>query len=472
MSEEHLKIFLILCIIISHSVGEDKTRWRRGEQEEEGEEMQEGRIISSSAEFRLKEGETVIFPCHTVFQGSSVITWNWAGKLVSAGNVKVLGDQRVEVVRDGRELKIENIRVEDRGEVSCTLNLKSNPQHLNHTLQILVPPRAHIIGDKTLNLTEGERLELSCTVHGYPVPTVHWSKQGPGSSISTGTTLVVHEVKEDDTGLYTCTARSSEGQSTDTVSVLILYKPIIKLQRKFQREKTEKIFSLACSVDANPPAKVTWYKDGKYLKTENLKEGSEQQHFFSVTSLKESDYGNYTCEARNKIGLASQSLELKGQPDQPVILSNIQSYAETEYTLSWRVWTPPTLPILNQSILYRLKSKANGEKVGESEGTWHNLALISDTGAQQGVEKDEYKMDLTGLLSDAEYEVRIRAMNKQGWSQLSQPFFFKTSGSVFQLEIPLFTKRQLTSQGNCLISSKYIFSLFLFLAKNNVIFSD
>ena len=37
-------------------------------------------------------------------------------------------------------------------------------------------------------------------------------------------------------------------------------------------------------------------------------------------------------------------------------------------------------------------------------------------------------MELTGLLSDSLYEVRIRAMNKQGWSQLSQPFFFKTSG--------------------------------------------
>ncbi|XP_023328699.1 neuronal growth regulator 1 [Eurytemora carolleeae] len=403
MTDEHFKILLILCIFLSQSVGEDKTRWRRGEQEEEEEEMQEGRIISSSAEFRLKEGETVIFPCHTVFQGSSVITWSWAGKLVSAGNVKVLGEDRIQVLEDGKELRIENIRVEDRGEVSCTLNLKSNPQHLNHTLQILVPPRAHIIGAKTLNLTEGERLKLSCTVHGYPIPTVHWSKQGPGSSIGTGATLVVHEVKKDNAGLYTCTARSSEGQSTDTVSVLILYKPIIKLQRKFQRENTEKIFSLACSINANPPAKVSWFKDGKYLKTENLQEGSEQHHFLSVKSLK--------------------------------------------------------------SILYRLKSKANGEKVGESEGTWHNLALISDTGAQQGVEKDEYKMDLTGLLSDAEYEVRIRAMNKQGWSQLSQPFFFKTSGSVFQLEIPLFTKRQLTSEGNCLISSKYIFSLFFVLAK-------
>ena len=31
--------------------------------------------------------------------------------------------------------------------------------------------------------------------------------------------------------------------------------------------------------------------------------------------------------------------------------------------------------------------QATGERVDESEGTWHNLALISDTGAQQGVEK-------------------------------------------------------------------------------------
>ena len=37
---------------------------------------------------------------------------------------------------------------------------------------------------------------------------------------------------------------------------IVLDKPIIKLQRKFQRENTEKIFSLACSVGANPPAKV------------------------------------------------------------------------------------------------------------------------------------------------------------------------------------------------------------------------
>jgi hypothetical protein len=42
--------------------------------------------------------------------------------------------------------------------------------------------------------------------------------------------------------------------------------------------------------------------------------------------------------------------------------------------------------------------------------------------------KDEFNLDLTGLTADSEYEVRIRAMNRQGWSQLSEPFLFRTTG--------------------------------------------
>ena len=37
---------------------------------------------------------------------------------------------------------------------------------------------------------------------------------------------------------------------------IISDKPIIKLSRKFPRENSEKILSLACSVDAYPPALV------------------------------------------------------------------------------------------------------------------------------------------------------------------------------------------------------------------------
>jgi len=426
--------------------------------------QQKGKIVSNAEQFSVKQGDAVTFPCHTLNKGDSVITWNWSGKLVSAGNVKVLGDDRVFVLQDGKELRIVNISEFDRGDISCSLHLKTKTVHLNHTLQVLVPPRVEVLGPSSpLNLTEGGRLELTCLATGFPVPAIAWVKKGGSGKNVPGGSLTIGRVAREDAGQYKCTATNSQGKSTTAVNVHVLYSPIIRLSRNYPRESSQYIFSIVCSVQANPPAKVSWYKDGHYIRTENYRELGEQQHYLSVTSLKESDYGNYSCEGVNGVGKSAESLELKGQPDQPQIVSSDQSYLETQYSLVWRVWTPPTLPILNQSILYRLKSKAEGGTLSESEGTWNNLALISDSAQSNGKHKDEFKMELTGLLSDSVYEVRIRAMNKQGWSQLSLPFFFRTSGKLYSMEVPLFTKRQLTSDCTAVQSNVLAFVLSFFI---------
>lgn len=64
-----------------------------------------------------------------------------------------------------------------------------------------------------------------------------------------------------------------------------------------------------------------------------------------------------------------------------------------------------------------------------STSSWYNLALISDSASYSGSggAGSGYHMMLTGLDTDAEYEVRLRAMNNHGWSQLSEPFIFSTS---------------------------------------------
>jgi len=90
--------------------------------------QQKGKIVSNAEQFSVKQGDAVTFPCHTLNKGDSVITWNWSGKLVSAGNVKVLGDDRVFVLQDGKELRIVNISEFDRGDISC-----SSPQNKNCT---------------------------------------------------------------------------------------------------------------------------------------------------------------------------------------------------------------------------------------------------------------------------------------------------------------------------------------------------
>ena len=51
--------------------------------------------------------------------------------------MKVYDDDRIEVVDDGRKLLLREIRREDRGEYSCTVNLKLQPVSLSHQVEVL-----------------------------------------------------------------------------------------------------------------------------------------------------------------------------------------------------------------------------------------------------------------------------------------------------------------------------------------------
>ena len=66
-----------------------------------------------------------------------MITWSWNGRLLSAGSMKVYDDERIEVVNDGRELIVRGVTREDRGEYSCTVNLKLEPVSLSHQVEVL-----------------------------------------------------------------------------------------------------------------------------------------------------------------------------------------------------------------------------------------------------------------------------------------------------------------------------------------------
>ena len=69
-----------------------------------------------------------------------MITWSWNGRLVSAGAMRVYTDDRIVVREEGRDLLLREVSTEDRGEWSCTVQLKQEPVSLAHRLEILVAP--------------------------------------------------------------------------------------------------------------------------------------------------------------------------------------------------------------------------------------------------------------------------------------------------------------------------------------------
>jgi len=154
-----------------------------------------------------------------------------------------------------------------------------------------------------------------------------------------------------------------------------------------------------------------------------------------------------------------------------MIVSSTKGFSTNTYKLEWKVWSPPQFPVLNQSILYRMirKGVTSTLIVGEP-GSWNNLALISDGGAQTG-HSDTYSMVLTGLNKDAEYEVRLRTMNRQGWSGLSDSFTFTTAGSNFQADnFSSLSGRHLTSSSNNHFLS--LFVVIVMTAMNAVCMAD
>ena len=61
--------------------------------------------------------------------------------------------------------------------------------------------------------------------------------------------------------------------------------------------------------------KVLWYKDGVKISQAIIstkKDGKYEDHSLTILSMSESDYGNYSCLARNNLGTATDYLYLSG----------------------------------------------------------------------------------------------------------------------------------------------------------------
>ena len=197
--------------------------------------------------------------------------------------MKIYSDQRLGVLEEGRQLVVRDVTKEDRGDWTCTLEMKQQPVSLSHRVEVMVAPQASLHGHQDeVEVEEGTTVKFDCSATGFPPPSVHWVRQSqPGRVLSKMSSLSLTEVTPDQAGGYLCVAENSEGTSNKLLKINVLCKfnyfnlfhgvlrevyidkPRTKLTRKTSsRDSYTSSTLLSCLVESNPKATVRLSLEG------------------------------------------------------------------------------------------------------------------------------------------------------------------------------------------------------------------
>uniref|UniRef100_A0A673FU12 B-cell receptor CD22 n=1 Tax=Sinocyclocheilus rhinocerous TaxID=307959 RepID=A0A673FU12_9TELE len=201
---------------------------------------------------RVTEGDSVRLTCKSSCALTDRATFIWYR------NSQPLTERRDR----NNQLLLQSVRREDAGRYSCALH--------GHTyispavyLSVMYPPKSVSVSiSPSGEIVEGDSVTLSCNYSGE----------------------------------YKCKSRNKHGEKhSDAVTLNITYPPkntSVSISPSGEIVEGDSV-TLSCSSDSNPPAEISWFKEGTFL-------GSGRIYNISKIS---SDYsGEYKCKSRNKHG--------------------------------------------------------------------------------------------------------------------------------------------------------------------------
>ncbi|XP_075221992.1 nephrin-like, partial [Lycorma delicatula] len=239
---------------------------------------------------------------------------------------KVLSDRAYfRTMSEPAALSLDNVIQSDDAEYRCRVDFKKSPTR-NHKvkLSVIVPPgQPSILNEKNQEVVEaagpyqeGDEMRLTCLVHGgKPPPDVKWWRDGSQvesfdirtSPDTKHNQLIVRDLKRDDLhAVYTCTASNNNISQpvSAKISVEMHFKPLsAQILSSDQPLSVDRKYNITCqAIGSRPPAKVSWWIDGRKL--EHFNETVSQDDNVTISILKftptlQDHEKTLTCRAEN-----------------------------------------------------------------------------------------------------------------------------------------------------------------------------
>ncbi|KAG8187488.1 hypothetical protein JTE90_027213 [Oedothorax gibbosus] len=283
------------------------------------------RITHTATRIQIQSGETVQLPC--AGQAFPLPAYRWYRKESGTAVSPVRIGHRREM--SGGTLVIRNADIKDSGRYVCVLASSGNEDKAETELIVTVKLSVSIYPHERL-ADIGEVVTLNCSIRGYPVSTVKWSKNskyladGARTRIIAKNQLVVTSVRREDHGIYQCFAGNDKDSAQGVAQLLIGDNPP-EFLHTFDNATVNpgSPISLKCSASGNPLPQITWSLDGAQVpEDQSFRSGDYvtlENTVVSYVNISKSGVehsGEFACTAKNDAGLVRHSgwLRVPGPP--------------------------------------------------------------------------------------------------------------------------------------------------------------
>uniref|UniRef100_A0A914RG71 Ig-like domain-containing protein n=1 Tax=Parascaris equorum TaxID=6256 RepID=A0A914RG71_PAREQ len=227
--------------------------------------------------------------------------WNLLNAVLSKDGRSALSLPLVQTLSEGQQFKIISANAQHRGSYMCTALNKVGKAEISFDVDVI-----KIAEDSYGSVRNRE------SAHGVCISIVERFRADQ-CALSQICTLSRHSELRDE-GSYSCRVKNDAGESRVDYKLLVLVPPeIIMLDKDKNRTAIENsTVLLSCPVTGKPEPTIEWYRDGELLKPENItrriRSGRLEGNDLRIVRIQVGDTGRYTCEARNKAGLAEQDV--------------------------------------------------------------------------------------------------------------------------------------------------------------------
>eukprot|EP00092_Neocalanus_flemingeri_P087809 GFUD01110874.1.p1 GENE.GFUD01110874.1~~GFUD01110874.1.p1 ORF type:complete len:497 (+),score=131.98 GFUD01110874.1:127-1617(+) len=182
-------------------------------------------IVPTSAELdepeviNAKPGDDVTLSCTAVGHPAPSLSWTREGKQMPDGEESI----------EGEKMTLVNVSPEHAGTYKCTAsNGNGNPVSNRIIVNIEYKPEIEL-EEVFVHTQNGNKVEIVCTVHGSPPPTVEWTRNGEvikkdvkhltTQHVGSHHSLVIQSVRPADYGSYSCSAGNRLGSAQAVMQI-------------------------------------------------------------------------------------------------------------------------------------------------------------------------------------------------------------------------------------------------------------